>query len=161
MNTVKASLCAVFGLGLALLNPAEVLAQRAQVTRINTQMDVYRGGQRGMLITLDMEVDGLRGRQVNVAAFFSFQDGRKLIARPGSLRYATPDGQVTTQRKEVPLYDFTNFTNVELFIPYDELYLAGTGRFDLKYQVEVQYNDGGRWPALAITPDQFFTINVN
>jgi hypothetical protein len=137
----SASLCVV------LMLPALAQAQQGRILRTTPIFDVWQNGQKGMIIQIDADVDDMAGRQVNFAAFFRFNNGARLRALPGAGRFATPDGQVTTQQKEFPRFNRTRFTNVELFVPYFEL-TGGIVPLNLMYEVEIQYDNGVRSNAL-------------
>src|SRR5262249_55254687 len=84
MRKLKLSVAALACLLSVLVFPALAPAQSARMSRVKYTHDVVRGGQSGMLITLDAEIDGLRGVKVVAAAFFSFPNGKALFAAPGS-----------------------------------------------------------------------------
>jgi hypothetical protein len=158
MNAIKLSLVLLGCLGSMVSLPALAQAQTGQITYVNAVYDVVRDGKKGMLIQIDADVNNLRGQQVNFAAYFFFANGKRLPAIPGAGKYGTPDGQVTTQRKEIPLYDVTRFTNAELFIPYFEL-TGGISPLNLMYQVEIQYtNGGGQNILLNRSANKYFNI---
>lgn len=133
------------GVCVVLFSTTFAAAQQAEITRMTTIHNVIRNGQKGMLIQFDANVRGLRGREVCFAGFFYFADGQPLPAIAGALpKYVAPNGQLTVQRFEVPNFDNTRFTNVELFIPNFELAGVQPGQLNLKYQVEIQYDNGIR-----------------
>jgi hypothetical protein len=130
---------------------------QARFIRVHPVFDVVRTGEKGMLIQVDADVDGLHGKSVVIAAYFSFADGKPLPAIPGAGQYGSANGQVTTQAREVPLFSETRFTNGELFVPYIEL-TGGIVPLELQFHLEIQYNDGVANRLLARSDSQPFAI---
>jgi hypothetical protein len=58
-------LAVAMGLATAVSGFAQ---ERARIVDLRPTMDVVRGGQKGMLIRLDSEIDGLQGRTVLIRA---------------------------------------------------------------------------------------------
>jgi hypothetical protein len=150
----------IFGVLVVLWTAtAETRAQEARIVRARPVYDVLRENGKGMLIRMDLEIDGLRGQDVNVGVFFNHPNGTKLLARPGI--YSTPSGHVTTQRTVTPEFPWTNINNLDLFIPYDELTLGRRGVHFLKFNVEIKVKDLFGWKVLDYTGDRHFQVTEN
>jgi hypothetical protein len=140
-------LTVVTGLMMTVSAPAQ---ESARIVRLKAITDVVRGGQKGMVIQLDSEIDRLKDRQVVIRALFYTAANDLLLARPGA--YSTSDGFVTTQVVVTSPFALTNVKNTELFIPYDELSLGIRGIHCLKFRVQVLYFNGFNF-AILDQPD--------
>ena len=146
-------------IGLFLAMPLIGLAQdpSAKITAVRQEHNVARAGQRGLLISMDCQVSGLRDNEVLFAAFF-YQGDALVPAKLGMFR--TPDGGATAQAMNVPKFEVTDFTNVELFLPYDVIDLPPGRTYKLRFFVELQYRVNGKDFNLATSADQFFDLNT-
>lgn len=103
------------------------------IKNVWTEFDQWRNTQKGMVIHTSFSVNGVRGQQGNISAYFRFQNGNKL--QDYNSNYGTVDGQVSTWSTFVPAYDATDFNDFQLFIPYAELHTQGV--VNLMYCVTV------------------------
>ena len=145
-------------LGLLLALPLVGIGQEpsATFTSVKQEHNVLREGRRGLLITLDCQVIGLRDREVWFAAFL-YQGNELVPAHPGPFR--TPDGGATSQLIYVSKQDTTDFNGVELHLPYEVINLPPRASYQLRFFVEIQYPNNGNHITLANSGDQFFTFN--
>lgn len=98
--------------------------------------------QKGMRIHVKFSVNNMLHKTGNIAAYFSFQDGRKLMDY--NMAYRTGDGQVTVQGSFTPNYKNCVYNDYQLFLPYAELH-CGAGTNYLKFHVEICEKATGSW----------------
>jgi len=102
--------------------------------------DVTENSQKGMRIHVKFRVLNMKNVDGYLAIYFEKKDGEKLkTTRTG---YKSTTGQVAIYKSLLPGYDEAVFKDLELFMPYYELNL-GSGKFDLKMEVDVIYKNGG------------------
>lgn len=95
--------------------------------------DVVENGQLGMRIRQNFLVYNAQGQKCIMAVYFyNADDGRPLNDRNGQLSSA--DGKVASFTYFTPNYESTQFTDLTVFMPYDELEL-GAGNYRLKCYV--------------------------
>lgn len=135
--------------------PATSLPVAALIQDITVDYDQTRFEKKGMVIHVKFSITGLKGIECRATAYFAMQSGDALKDVNGE--YNTTDGQVSTGVSFTPGYEVTQYDNLELFIPYDELEL-GPGAYDLKFHVELWERAHPEKPALAISPDVNFTF---
>jgi hypothetical protein len=159
MKFVKSAVVAVVVCGALAVTARTAEAQTARVVRVQQYHNQMRDGKKGMVIQLDLEVDGCQGQTVNVGAFLEWKTGKKVLALPG--KYSTPDGFLSTQRKVVPSGVITDINNLELFLPYNELSLNLPGNYDFRFVVEVARHTGSGWSLMTVTPPYHFNLKQN
>lgn len=113
----------------------------AEVSRITTEHNVYRNGAKGMYIAVSFDVSGMKGKTGEAIAYFYFEDGTKL--KDYNRSYYTTSGNVCASTTYSPRYDESTYTDLRIFIPYNELHLA-SGRHDLKAYVAIFDNAGDK-----------------
>lgn len=107
---------------------------KATISSITGEYDVWQYGKKGVNVVITFTVSGMRGKTGLAATYYYFRSGDKLKDFNGS--YRATDGQVSASTKFTPLYDSTKYTNLKIFIPYDELHLS-SGRSELKVNVNI------------------------
>lgn len=133
-----------------------VLPQSASIQDVHVDYDVTRFEKKGMVIHVKFSITGMKNQEGRATAYFARQDGEALKDKNG--QYNTTDGQVSTGESFTPGYEVTQYDNLELFIPYDELEL-GPGAYKLKFHVEVWERAHPEKSALAISPDIDFDFS--
>jgi len=104
--------------------------------------NVFENNQTGMRLHTHFEVRNMKDRNVNVVAYFFFDDGTTVRDFDGY--YTSADGQVSVGLSSTAIYDHSIWNDYAIFMPYDQLHM-GTARFDLKYYVVV-------WDMSTATP---------
>lgn len=126
----------------------------AKINSIWVDHNVFNGGQKGMMIHMDFEVNGLKNHTINPVAYFYYANGTRLNDYDGY--YRTTDGQVSVGDSSVADYEGTQWKDFKLFMPYAQLHM-GTGNFDLKFQIEIHDQSSGK--SLIHSDYQTFTFS--
>lgn len=118
-----------------------VNSDNSQIENVYVEHNVYENSQKGMRIYIDFDVDNRKNVTCMAVAYFYFDSGE--ILKDFNGYYTTENsGQVAVGESFTPPYDSTQYTDLTLFMPYDELHM-GTGDFDLKFQIELYERDSG------------------
>jgi hypothetical protein len=117
--------------------PSNTKEVTGKVTDLKVEFNVTEGGKKGMRIATNFTVNDAKGVKCNIAAYFSYADGKKLVAGDDE-EFKTPDGQVAVFDTFTPKYDSSDFSDYPLFIPYSALnFKPGAGKADLKLVVKL------------------------
>ncbi len=127
----------------------------ATIQDVTVDYDVTRFEKKGLLIHVKFNVSGMKNKVGRATAYFNYQDGSPLKDRNGA--FATTNGNVAVDQPFTPGYDVTQYDNLELFLPYDELELD-SGAYNLKFHVEIWESAHPENPALAVSPDIDFNF---
>lgn len=126
----------------------------AKINRIWVDHNIFNGGQKGMMIHIDFEVNGLKNHTINPVAYFYYSNGNRLNDYDGY--YRTTDGQVSIGDTSNADYEGTQWKDFKLFMPYNQLHM-GTGSYDLKFQIEIHDKTSGK--SLLHSDYQGFTFS--
>ncbi len=102
--------------------------------------DVTEGRQDGMRIHVKFSVYDMKNLDSYLAIYFMDSDGNKL--RDNNGKYNSSTGEVAVYFALKPGYATTDYDDLSVFMPYDELDLSD-GNWDLKMDVDVIYKGGG------------------
>jgi hypothetical protein len=128
----------------------------AIIQDIHVDYDQTRFEKKGMVIHVKFSISGMKNVECRATAYFSQRTGEPLQDKNGA--YTTTDGQVSVGESFTPGYDVTQYDDLQLFMPYDELEL-GPGSYQLKFHVELWVRAHPENPALAISPDVDFDFS--
>lgn len=103
--------------------------QSAKIRALSAEYDVVVNGQRGMNVKVTFDVSGMKGKTNQVALYFYYANGNRLEDTNGL--YHTTDGQVSSHVSYTPQWLNTTYTDLKIFIPYDEFHLTA-GKYQLK-----------------------------
>ena len=106
---------------------------KAKIHRVWIEHNAYENRQKGMRIHIKFNVENLRGKTIEVSAYFYYQDGKGLKDFDG--RYKTKDGKVVLHKRLQPKYDNTRWDGLQLFIPYDQLHMSRNVKHNLKFNI--------------------------
>ena len=101
--------------------------------------DVTENGQKGMRIHVKFSVLNMKDQDVRLAIYFEMKNGDKLLTNNSA--YRSKSGQVAIYRTLKVTYDESNYSDVQLFMPYSELNL-GKGNHDLKLDADLVKPNG-------------------
>lgn len=101
---------------------------------IDVDYNVTENGRKGMRMTVNFTVTGMKGMDSYLAIHIQTRDGDPIPANPGD--YRDVNGNLAVFQTLRPDYDETLYKDLELFLPYDEIDLS-TGRHNLKMDVDL------------------------
>jgi hypothetical protein len=107
----------------------------ATVRVTKQEHNVQKGNRKGMEIHLHVQVDYAPGVTCEVIAFFSDQKGQLIKAK--SKEYTSADGYLATFGQYAPPFPSTVYSDLVLFLPYDEVTLPGAGKHTINFSVHV------------------------
>lgn len=110
------------------------------VNDVWVEYDVWSGDLFGMLIHVDFDVDNGLNVPSRAVAYFSYAGGEPLQDFDGN--YTTDDGQASSGTDFTPIYASANFSDLTIFMPYDELHMA-PGTSDLEFYIEMYTHSDG------------------
>lgn len=109
---------------------------KAWFDKIWVDHNVYENGRKGMRIHSHFFVHYAKSLQMSVNYYFYYNDNR--VLRDTNKSYCSVDGQVSCSSKLNPGYERTEYSDLSVFMPYDELHLS-RGNYHLKFRGEVFY----------------------
>ena len=104
------------------------------IETMTVEHNIEQGTEKGMLIHLKFVVDNLKGVDCKATAYFYYNTGEPLKDTNGKL--TTTDGQVAVSAEFKPGFDSTQYDDLTIFVPVNELDLPA-GEFNLKFNVEI------------------------
>ncbi|MBS1759881.1 MAG: hypothetical protein JST23_07120 [Bacteroidetes bacterium] len=119
-------------------NNAKVKTINIIFKELSVNYDVKRGDKTGMDIHLNFSTEYLKDSDAFAIVYFFYKDNRKILNKNPD--FSSKDGQLITYKKIKPSYDFTDYKNLVLFMPYDEI--PGTGKIDMKMVAKIIKPDG-------------------
>lgn len=102
---------------------------------LDIQYNVYQGGKLGMQIRQDFSIYNAQGKKCIMAAYFYDADTDRPLTDRNGIKTSV-NGIVADFTEFTPGYQNTDYTDLTLFMPYDELEL-GSGNFRLKCFVAI------------------------
>lgn len=125
---------------LMFLGATDAYGGSATVNKVWLEHGSMKNGEKGMTIHVDFNVIGLKGKTINVIAYFYDSNKKKLTGGIGS--YKATDGQVCSSDTDKPIYDNSHWSDFDIFIPYSALPLK-SGEHDYYIQVSVYDKNSG------------------
>lgn len=119
--------------------PVQTSNPRGVLDLFDVEYDVVVDGQKGMLIRPDFTTHDLKGIGTQFIVFFETRDGKRLKAV--NKDYASTKGSLIVYQLLKPCCNVTYYTDVELFLPYNELNL-GPGYHELRMNINLIYDNG-------------------
>lgn len=116
---------------------APVIDIKSPGTKFNlvwVEYDVFDGGQKGMRIHADFDIEYMKGMDCRMVAWFEFNNGSDL--KDYNQQYRTVDGHVSSGVDFKPGYTNTNYSDLWVFIPYEELHLS-RGKHALRFSLGI------------------------
>ena len=110
--------------------------------------------QKGMKIHVKFSVNNMLHQTGNIAAYFNFQNGTKLMDY--NMAYRTGNGQVTVQGSFTPNYTNCVYNDYQLFMPYAELH-CNAGTSYLMFNIEICEKTTGSWRLIQSSSEVKFT----
>jgi hypothetical protein len=120
--------------------PSQAAKPSAVFKDIWIDYDVAQGTDKGMRIHVKFTVNNMKNLDSYLALYFETAEGVRLRDKDDSTNSAT--GEVAVYRELKPGYDVTDYDDMTLFMPYDQLDLED-GDWKLRIDVDVIYKAGG------------------
>ncbi|MBK6904178.1 MAG: hypothetical protein IPH04_15595 [Saprospirales bacterium] len=102
--------------------------------------DVYEGIRKGLRIHLQFSVRNGKDKPCRAVAWFYSDSGLPLQDYNG--KYNSVDGKVSVGADFLPRYDSADYSDLTLFMPYDELHLS-SGHHSLKLDAGLFFENEG------------------
>jgi hypothetical protein len=115
-------------------------APKAAFKKIWVDYNVTQEGQKGMRIHTNFSLTNMKDVDSYLAIYFQMRDGTPIQDINQKL-YST-DGTVAVYRLLKPGFDVTDYKDLSVFMPYEELDLD-IGKYNLRMDVDVIYKAGG------------------
>lgn len=123
-------------LPLLLFCPFCVFGQIAKVNKVWLEHGTLKNGDKGITIHADINVNGMKGKEIKAIAYFYDGDKNKLMG--GVSGYKTKNGQVCAADYGTPSYDKSHYKDFNIFIPYESLPLLSGKR---TYYISLRIQD--------------------
>ena len=123
-----------------LVRNQPTVAPSAKFDRIWVDYDVTEGSIKGMRIHVKFTVYGMKNLDSYLAIYFETAAGERL--KDKNKKFNSSTGDVAVYRSMAPGYDPTDYEDLAVFMPYDELDLSD-GNWDLRLDVDIIYKAGG------------------
>lgn len=143
MKKLLLALAIVFGI------TSNVSAQSAYIENTWIEHNVFNAGYNCMCVHIELTVDDMKGRSINVSAYIFDYYGNKVIAPYGApAMFRARDGQLCSGTNGRVQYESTHWDDIKLFIPYN---LISPGN----YQCTVQISTSSGMPLVYSDPECF------
>lgn len=106
--------------------PFNSIGQTAKVNKVWVEHGTLKNGHEGMTIHADVNVKGMKGKDIKAIAYFYDSKKNKLMG--GLSGYKTKSGQVCASDIATPSYDNSHYSDYDIFIPYESLPLLSGKR---------------------------------
>jgi hypothetical protein len=123
-----------------------------KVSKIWVDYDVTRGGKRGMLVHVALEVDGMKG--VDAMLAIRIRKGSETYLESANAGFSNAEGEFEVTYAIKPGYDVAVYEDASVFIPYNEIILT-RGTWDLELDVDLRYENGDLIRHLAFHEFEF------
>ncbi len=105
-----------------------------EIDDVTVEHNVFKDGVKGMKILVDFSVRNMKGVDGSCAVYFYYENGNRIVDK--NQKFKTTDGQAATHTAIKPKYDSTVYTDLEIFMPYNELEV-GPGKHNLKFYCKI------------------------
>jgi hypothetical protein len=113
---------------------------QGNIDNVRQEHNIYKDDQKGMKIHINFSVDNLEEVDCRIAAYFSFQGGEQAISGVSD-DFITEDGQAVVEKCFSPPYESTRYNDLQLFMPYEELYLAESYHHHCQFEIQIYINN--------------------
>lgn len=115
--------------------PASNVPVSASISNVTVAHNQTVKGENGMTLNMKLNVNGLKGKKIEVTAYFYDQNGVAL--NDLNQKYWTVDKKVCSLVESTPTYDRSTWDSYKISIPYRELHISGVGNKNVKYKIIV------------------------
>lgn len=107
---------------------------------VSTAQNSMNDGLEGMTIKSTFNIDGMKDKRGSIYAFFYKESPYGYKQLTGNGKYSTKSGNLCCKKSIAPPYDSTKYTDLELFLPYNELSGTHSGHVAVSL-----YDSEGNW----------------
>ena len=126
-----------------------------EIKDITVEHNVFKDGVKGMKILVDFSVQNMKGIDGSCAVYFYYENGNRVKDTNGC--YATSDNHAATHKTITPSYDNSSYTDVEIFMPYNELEV-GSGKHNLKFYCKIwEYSTSS---AVSVAQSKYYSFTL-
>jgi hypothetical protein len=115
---------------------------RATFDKIWVDYDITEDGVKGMRIHLKFSAYGMKDMDAYVAVYFEYNDEVGGYVKDKNQKYNSTEGDAALYKSIRPAYDPSDYNDLQLFMPYNELDLE-PGEYDISMDIKVIYKAGG------------------
>jgi len=112
---------------------------QGEIEKVWQEHNIYEDDEKGMKINVNFIVGNLKGVRCCIAAYFSFQGGE--IISGVNDDFMTKNSEAVVSECFTPPYDSTRYNDIELFMPYEELYLAEGCHHHCEFEIQIYVNN--------------------
>jgi len=124
------------------------LKPRAAFQDVWMEHSVWRGGEKGMVIHAAFEIHNSQEREFQAIAFFHFDDARGEPVPTDADGFRTTEKSLCVSKQFTPSYQFTEFEDFRLFLPYRTIPFETFAAQNLKFYIAVRAQDGTSAPLI-------------
>ena len=121
---------------------------RAEVRDLWMEHSVWRNGEKGMVIHTAFAIHNLRDREFQAIAFFHRDDAQGEPVPAEADGFRTTDKGLCLSRPFTPPYQFTEFKDFRLFLPYWTIPSGDRRGCGVKFYVAIRAHDGTSAPLI-------------
>ncbi len=121
---------------------------RAAFRDVWMEHSVWFGGEKGMMIHAAFEIHNSQHREFQAIAFFHSDDTRGEPVPTDADGFRTTDKSLCVSKRFTPPYQFTEFEDFQLFLPYWPVPSGYTCGRDLKFYIAIRTQDGTSTPLI-------------
>lgn len=118
------------------------VAPNAVFDKIWIDYDITENDTKGLKIHLKFTANGMKEMDAFVAVYFEYNDEMGGFVKDKNKRMYSTAGDVALYMAIKPAYDPAVYSDLQLFMPYNELDLE-PGEYDLTMDIKVIYKAGG------------------
>ena len=126
--------------GMNTMNQKLLSSPHATFAKQWVDYDVYQDGLKGMRIHVKFTAYDMKEMDSYVAIYFQDDMGNKL--KDKNQKFFSTTGEVAVYKSLNPCCEVTDYDDLQLFMPYDELDLD-PGKYNLTMDVDVIHKEGG------------------
>lgn len=112
---------------------------QGEIEKVRQEHNIREDGEKGMKIHVNFTVDNLEGVRCCIAAYFSFEGGEIIDGVNDDFR--TTNDQAVVSKCFTPPYEGTRYNDLQLFMPYEELYLAEGYHLHCEFEIQIYVNN--------------------
>ncbi|HUM98005.1 MAG TPA: hypothetical protein PK275_09120 [Chitinophagaceae bacterium] len=105
---------------------------------IKVDYDYTEKGQLGLRVHLNFSTINMKGVDAYAAVYFKLRNGDKVEGKTST--YRSKSGQLAVYKSIKPNYDESDYKDLSLFLPYDEI--PGSGKIRMKMVAEIIFPSG-------------------